>query len=142
MVSSQWSYEVSAFMKYTLPVGHAEMIIIEADDKGNIINQSSRSVNNGAWKWHFHSILIEPNWKTKFIQIRFAVGGEEKAYLDIDRVEVQYVKNKDNWKEDIQGNSRYYYGPNNELKYILLTDGKIVSLEYNNNGALVKKRLI
>ncbi|ASA23043.1 hypothetical protein B9T62_20865 [Paenibacillus donghaensis] len=129
-------------MKYTLPVGHAEMIIIEADDKGNIINQSSRSVNNGAWKWHFHSILIEPNWKTKFIQIRFAVGGEEKAYLDIDRVEVQYVKNKDNWKEDIQGNSRYYYGPNNELKYILLTDGKIVSLEYNNNGALVKKRLI
>ncbi|MNO24965.1 hypothetical protein D3C76_147960 [compost metagenome] len=138
-VSYGSSYDISAFMKYTLSTGHAEITIIEVDDNDNTITESSRSLNDGGWKWHYHSILITPKWQTKYIRIRFAVGGEEKAYLDIDHVAINPVTVLEKWKSDIPNQTRYFYDSNGRLSYILLPDGHIIMHNYNNNGALLKR---
>ncbi|WP_171718093.1 hypothetical protein, partial [Paenibacillus phytohabitans] len=85
-VSSGYSYDMSAFMRYTLPAGRAEITIIEVDSNDRTVTEYGRSVNNGGWKWHYHSVLVTPNYQTRYIRIRFAIGGEERAYLDIDQV--------------------------------------------------------
>lgn len=133
------SYDMSAFMRYTLPTGKAVITIIELDSDGNTITEYARTLNNGGWKWHYHSVLVTPNFQTNYIKIRFAVGGEEKAYMDIDQVSVKRLNKPTAWNADIPDQVRYFYDLNGRLNYILLTNGKIVSLNYDRNGSLLKK---
>lgn len=143
-VSAGSSYDMNAFMRYTLPEGWAEITIIEVDSNDRVVTEYGRSMNNGGWKWHYHSVLITPNYQTSYIRIRFAVGGEEKAYLDVDQVSLKRVVNPAAWKIDIpnQNQIRYFYDANGRLQYVLLTNGKIVALKYDKNGSLIKKEAL
>ncbi|MFF2912520.1 hypothetical protein [Paenibacillus sp. NPDC057934] len=46
-VTSGQKYDISAFMRYTLPIGSAEFNIIEFDLDGKLISQSGRNINSG-----------------------------------------------------------------------------------------------
>lgn len=143
-VSAGYSYDMSAFMRYTLPEGWSEITIIEADSNNLVVTEYGRSMNNGGWKWHYHSVLITPNYQTSYIRIRFAVGGEEKAYLDVDQLSLKRVANPAAWKLDIpsQNQIRYFYDANGRLQYVLLANGKILALKYDKNGSLIKKEVL
>jgi hypothetical protein len=134
-------YELSAFMKYTLPYGNAVMTVLEYDINDKIVRQSERLVNKGRWKWHYHSMLLEPKWPTSYVRIRFGIGGEEGAYLDLDQVNVKPIASPEKWQMDTPGQNQYFYDVNSRLNYQLLPDGRIMMLQYNKNGALIKKEV-
>ncbi|MDT8975082.1 hypothetical protein RQP50_02355 [Paenibacillus sp. chi10] len=75
------AYTTKAFLRYYLPVGRAEMSIIQADAQGNNNGEIHYTYNNGGWKWNEKNNSFVLNPDTKFIRIRFGVGGEVGAYF-------------------------------------------------------------
>lgn len=72
-------------MKYTLQDGGtAGMHIIQLDANGKEVGYDAQSYNNGGWKWHNHSRAFVAKPDAKSVLIRFAVGGEDSAYMDLD----------------------------------------------------------
>ncbi|NOU81548.1 hypothetical protein GC101_22045, partial [Paenibacillus sp. LMG 31459] len=60
------SYTINAFMRYTLPVGKANITIIETDRNRSVVYESSRSFSNGAWQWHDNTIYVAPKDNTEY----------------------------------------------------------------------------
>lgn len=83
------NYSLNAALRYTLNQGgHAEMSIIQLDKAGNNIFETHSTAKNGEWQWHDQYVDFETLPQTDSIRIRFAVGGETGAYLDVDQVKI------------------------------------------------------
>lgn len=104
-VSGNTAYQAEAFMRYTLGTGHAEFSIIQIDSKNDIVTEDHQSFNNGGWTWHnnLNVFITEPN--TKYVTIRFGVGGEAGAYLDLDKVSLKLLDINNDFKQDTNNNN-------------------------------------
>ncbi|MFB0846916.1 hypothetical protein [Paenibacillus oleatilyticus] len=100
------SYEVRAMMKYTLQSGGtAGMHIIQLDANGKEVGYDAQSYNNGGWKWHNHSQVFVAKPDAKSVLIRFAVGGEDSAYMDLDTVSFKEININGSFEKDENGNN-------------------------------------
>ena len=80
-------YQVNAGMRYTLSSGGtAYMSVIEYDKNNQIKKENHTSFDKGGWVWNDNYISFTTDANTSYIRIRFGVGGEQGAMLDIDRV--------------------------------------------------------
>lgn len=85
-VSGSSSYRIQAYMRYLLSVGTAEMTIIQLDENNNTLDQSSQTYKYGNGRWNKNLISFITKENTTHIVLRFGVGGQEGATLDIDKV--------------------------------------------------------
>ncbi|MBY0014692.1 hypothetical protein [Paenibacillus typhae] len=118
-VGGKATYRIQAYMRYLLSAGVAEMTVIQADAGNNTIQQSSRSFKSGGGKWNKNSITFDTLEKATSIRIRFAVGGEENATLDIDKVtfaNVIQATSTAKAKIAFNGNSSFEKDQNNDGK--------------------------
>ncbi|PUA38264.1 hypothetical protein C8Z91_16245 [Paenibacillus elgii] len=86
------AYEARALMRYALSLGgHVEFSIIEVDANDNNVNEHHVTYRNGGWTVHDNANDFVTNTNTTHINIRFAVGGELNAYLDVGNVRLTKV---------------------------------------------------
>ncbi|MGG4192500.1 MULTISPECIES: hypothetical protein [unclassified Paenibacillus] len=131
------AYELSTYLRYALPLGRVEMSIIQADAQGNNVGEIHNVYGNGAWNWkaHYTRFVVQPNVAS--IRIRFGVGGEVGAYLDIDHTKLHLLNSEGNLSF-----IRYEYNQSNEVKRIIYPNGKIVEIEYDANGNQVRRKIV
>ncbi|WP_249899455.1 hypothetical protein [Paenibacillus sp. PK3_47] len=85
-VSGKATYRIQAYMRYLLLTGATEITVIQVDASNNAILESARTFRSGDGNWNKNSITFTTLDKATSIRIRFAVGGEENAVLDLDKV--------------------------------------------------------
>ncbi|GGG86356.1 RHS repeat protein [Paenibacillus radicis (ex Gao et al. 2016)] len=98
-------YQLNAMLRYTLPYGRSAMSIIQIDKAGQNIGETHYVYKNGGWKWHSKNeqFVTKPNADT--VRIRFEVGGEVGAYLDVDQVSLLEIDLNKDFENDINLNT-------------------------------------
>ncbi|WP_157277364.1 RHS repeat domain-containing protein [Paenibacillus taiwanensis] len=99
------AYELKAQLRYTLPVGLAQICIIQMDSQGNNIGEIQYVYNNGAWKWESTNNRFVLHPETTSVRLRLGVGWEEGAYLDVDQVEFKPLNVYGEFEEDDNHNN-------------------------------------
>ncbi|MVP02576.1 hypothetical protein [Paenibacillus lutrae] len=94
-------YKAQAYMRYTVAAGgRAEFTIIQFDAHGNNISENHAAYTNGGWTWHDQTLTFSTKPNAAYINIRFAIGGEEDAYLDVDKVRLEAFDYNGGFEQD------------------------------------------
>ncbi|WP_159888750.1 hypothetical protein [Paenibacillus puerhi] len=126
-------YTLEAMLRYTLNGGgHAEMSLLEVDASHQTVNENHVTYDQGNWKWHDQMELYSLKPETAFVVIRFGVGGEEGAYLDIDNVSVSIVN---------RHTLSYVQDSSSHLRYIWDPKGRLVKYDFDANGNTIARRI-
>lgn len=104
-VSGNTTYQAEAFMRYTLGTGHAEFSILQIDSKKDTVVEDHQNFNNGGWTWHNNQNVFITEPSTRYVAIRFGVGGEAGAYLDLDKVNLKSLDINNDFKQDANNNN-------------------------------------
>ncbi len=95
------AYQVEALMRYGLQAGgKAHLDLIQLDSTGREVAYKSQSYQNGGWVWRNNLLTFMTAPKAAFLLIRFAVGGEERAYLDLDKVRLKDLDINGSFEQD------------------------------------------
>ncbi|WP_028594352.1 RHS repeat domain-containing protein [Paenibacillus assamensis] len=133
-VISGAAYKLNAHLRYAATNGKVQMSVIQRNGKKEIVDEVHYVYQNDQWRWRekLEHFVIHP--KATTVDIRFGVGGQERAYLDVDNVTLSFLNATGKVKV-----KTYTYNENGQLKTIRYPNGKVVTYKYDANGNLLGK---
>ncbi|MCR8843738.1 RHS repeat protein [Paenibacillus sp. SC116] len=133
-VISGAAYKLNAHLRYAATNGKVQMSVIQRNGKREIVDEVHYVYQSEQWRWREKTEYFVVHPRAVTVDIRFGVGGQDRAYLDADNINLSFFNSTGNIKVN-----KYTYHANGQLMTITYPNGKVVTFKYDANGNLIGK---